>query len=559
MDVPVFQIALVICSLLAVSDPQIPGMSLPQPRIGEAIELANELIRLPWRRRSIRKDCRLLTSTQLQRLFDALQAAKRDTRVRPNVLDAFAFLHSHPEINEGAHGGTAFLPFHRYYLHLYEKMLRMYEPSVSLCYWDTTLEPSDYQDSAMWTEDIFGTPRGLITEGFASNWLTPLGPLIREVSNPRGRTLTDRDIEEVMDQTRIGEISFPNGVLSANVEELHNHVHLYVGGLMAQIESASFDPIFWFHHTYVDCLYERFRHKQNETQNINPQRDWPSDFGEPSNAPFAPMRLGAMRNIDGANHFFSSMITCEDVPECRTDRDCGRFMNCDRTRRRCISNTRRNSRSGSMFGGMFGMSTNSFNGMFQNGLFSPQGSGGFPGFNPMSFNNNGNQGFGQMNNFRNTQGGFPGNPNQNFGGPPQQFQGMQGFPRAGNQGQPNMPQFPGMPNIGGGMMPGMPNMGGGGVPNMGGGGMPNMGGGGMPNMGGGGMPNMGGGGMPNFGGGMPNFGGGGMPNFGNQGAQGPMGFGGGMPNFGGAGGTQNQIPGMNMGPGGPPRGFNFGK
>ncbi|XP_050395450.2 putative tyrosinase-like protein tyr-3 [Patella vulgata] len=532
-------------------------MSLAPPRIGEAIELANHLVRLPWRRPSIRKECRLLTSTELQRIFDALQAAKRDTRVRPNVLDAFAFLHSHPEINEGAHGGTAFLPFHRYYLHLYEKMLRMYEPTVSLCFWDTTLEPENYEESAMWTADIFGSPRGLITEGFAANWLTPLGPLIREVAGARGRTLNDRDIEEVLRQTRIGEISFPNGITSANVEELHNHVHLVVGGLMSQIESASYDPIFWFHHTYVDCLYERFRKKQNETGKINPQRDWPRDFGDPSNAPFVPMRLGAMMNIDGANNIFSGMITCEDVPECRTDRDCGRFMNCDRIRQRCISNTRRNSQSASMFGGMFGMSTNSFGGMFQNGLFSSQGSGGFPGFNPMSFNNNGNQAFGQMNNFGNTQGGFPGGPsnmqpglmgnqNQNFGGPPQQFQGMQGFPGAGNQGQQNMPQFPGMPGSNNMQsFPGMANFGG-----M----MP-----GMPNMGGGGMPNMGGGGMPNFGGGMPNFGGGGMPNFGNQGVQGPMGFGRGMPNFGGAGGTQNQNPGMNMGPGGPPSGFNFGK
>ena len=40
--------------------------------------------------------------------------------------------------------------------------------------------------------------------------------------------------------------------------EMHNKVHLYIGGLMMQVPTSSNDPIFWLHHCNIDRLYEKW-------------------------------------------------------------------------------------------------------------------------------------------------------------------------------------------------------------------------------------------------------------------------------------------------------------
>ena len=42
---------------------------------------------------------------------------------------------------------------------------------------------------------------------------------------------------------------------SEAAEELHNRVHVWVGGHVSQIPFAAFDPIFWAHRAMVDRLW----------------------------------------------------------------------------------------------------------------------------------------------------------------------------------------------------------------------------------------------------------------------------------------------------------------
>jgi tyrosinase len=42
---------------------------------------------------------------------------------------------------------------------------------------------------------------------------------------------------------------------SSRLENVHNSVHVWVGGSMSQIPIAAFDPIFWAHHTMIDRLW----------------------------------------------------------------------------------------------------------------------------------------------------------------------------------------------------------------------------------------------------------------------------------------------------------------
>jgi len=47
---------------------------------------------------------------------------------------------------------------------------------------------------------------------------------------------------------------------------------------MSRIESASYDPTFYTHHTYIDCLWEEFRDRRQ--RGINPGRDYPRIVGD---------------------------------------------------------------------------------------------------------------------------------------------------------------------------------------------------------------------------------------------------------------------------------------
>jgi len=330
-------VAIVLVTLLNPCDPQFATL-MEQPDIETSMLLANILMERPVEGPSIRKECRMLNSTEFHRIVDAINAAKTDTRIKPNVHDAFSYLHAHPEINRGAHGGPAFLPYHRVLMFLYEKLLRIYDPHISLCYWDTTLEPDVITWSALWSPELFGNMDGLVKTGFARNWITPLGSLIRDGAK-KGRPMSDDDVDTILSRSLLGEISMPAASVDSNVELMHNYVHTYVGGIMGMVETAAYDPIFWFHHAYIDCLYERFREKQKGL-GIDPMRDWPEEHGDSSHAPFAPMRIGSLRNIDGAQDFFSKEIVyCQPLPPCTTDETCGSHMRCDKPRQKCISDT----------------------------------------------------------------------------------------------------------------------------------------------------------------------------------------------------------------------------
>jgi tyrosinase len=53
-----------------------------------------------------------------------------------------------------AHMGPAFFPWHRMYLHLFEQQLQEVDPTVSLPYWDWTVDQA--MDSWVWQDDFMG-------------------------------------------------------------------------------------------------------------------------------------------------------------------------------------------------------------------------------------------------------------------------------------------------------------------------------------------------------------------------------------------------------------------
>lgn len=286
----------------------------------------------------VRKEYRMLTDQERNNFHNAIVLLKQDTSVPPNKYDALASLH-HLNTALSAHGGPNFLGWHRVYLVLCENALQEKIANVTIPYWDNTIEEGlpDPRQSILFSPLFMGTSNGAVIQGPFAFWATPFGQLGRDVGSDR-RLMTPNDIAAIMLQSIIADITNPNAPETTNIEELHNSVHSYVGQQMSRIETASYDPMFYIHHAFIDCLWEEFRTNQR-IRGIDPSRDYPRIVGEQTHQPLAAMGLGRLLVIDGINDIFTRRIyRYEKRPTCIPNTNsCGsQYLRCDWTRQRCL-------------------------------------------------------------------------------------------------------------------------------------------------------------------------------------------------------------------------------
>ncbi|PRW59760.1 tyrosinase superfamily [Chlorella sorokiniana] len=91
----------------------------------------------------------------------------------------------------------------------------------------------------------------------------------------------------------------------ASLEAVHDFFHETVGGWMPHVPHASFDPIFWLHHAFVDKLFALWQ-LENPTVGLSPQLDLEGTYWYPpgtvvnSLTPLAPFR------VPGSHRFYNS-------------------------------------------------------------------------------------------------------------------------------------------------------------------------------------------------------------------------------------------------------------
>ncbi len=210
-----------------------------------------------------RKNQATLSSQEKSRFVSAVLAIKAS-----GVYDNFVMDHMNSMPN--AHRGPAFLPWHREFLNRYEQELRNIDSSVTLPYWDWTVDNSP--SSSIWNNDFMGgngrPSDGQVTSGafaFATgNWtLTSDGPALRRrfgVSAPSLPSAADVAIamsETVYDSApwNTSSSGFRNRLEGwINGPQLHNLGHVWVGGSMLPASSPN-DPVFFLHHCFVDKLW----------------------------------------------------------------------------------------------------------------------------------------------------------------------------------------------------------------------------------------------------------------------------------------------------------------
>jgi hypothetical protein len=226
----------------------------------------------------VRKNENTLSSSEIDNFVNAVKTLK--TTFNPgstlSIYDQFVQEHYDSFSSGQAHGGPAFLAWHREYLLQFEQALQQVNPTVTIPYWDFTV-PS----SSLWTTKFMGgngdpTDNFIVKTGpFAQgSWALAFdGPDLRRDFGDLVPTLpTADDVNAAFNATQydvfpfdVGspiDQSFRNNLEGFNhptaESELHNRVHDWIGGSMAIAYSPN-DPVFWLLHADIDRLWAQWQ------------------------------------------------------------------------------------------------------------------------------------------------------------------------------------------------------------------------------------------------------------------------------------------------------------
>lgn len=212
-----------------------------------------------------RKSVARLTPSQLDNLREAISRIMplRDRR----GYQWHAAVHGLPEPGLCAHGTSLFLPWHRAYLYFFELALRDRVFDTTLPWWDWRTAPgvqpqvpASYAAARVNRRANPLHSAAIDPPGRRGNWprRTRRDPGVNTPNLP-----TPALVEDVLSERGFREFSTRLEV------ELHNRVHVWVGGAMTDPRWAAFDPIFWAHHCMVDRLW-RIWQLRNPGANFHP-------------------------------------------------------------------------------------------------------------------------------------------------------------------------------------------------------------------------------------------------------------------------------------------------
>ncbi|KAJ1501627.1 hypothetical protein HMI56_003127 [Coelomomyces lativittatus] len=207
----------------------------------------------------VRKDIDSFTDEELNAYVNAFKKMStlilEDTKL--SLLAKLAQIHN--DYESFSHRRLELFLWHRYFLSITETLLQHIDPNVCLGYWEPKALPSG---QPFYSEPVFQRVFGTATGN-----LGRLGPV---VDGPF-RNFKPRGNEEVlMRQYTNATLSSPEYILGlmqssktfADFSQLysalpHGAPHEFIGGSMATMQSP-LDPVFMFHHTNLDRVFEGY-------------------------------------------------------------------------------------------------------------------------------------------------------------------------------------------------------------------------------------------------------------------------------------------------------------
>jgi tyrosinase len=225
----------------------------------------------------VRKNQARLTAEEKAAFVAAIKALKANgTYDHHPQMHRDGFLNFDPD---PAHGGPAFYPWHREMLRRFELELQAVNPSVTLPYWNPTVDRSP--SSSLWASDFMGgngegSTYEVRTGPFAystGEWTLNARdnnrqpPYLRRAFGVRIATLPPVTAETTT-LNRVPYDSSPWNTQTSNTTSfrknsetaVHNRVHNWVGGTMQGAASPN-DPVFWLLHCYLDRHWARWQRR----------------------------------------------------------------------------------------------------------------------------------------------------------------------------------------------------------------------------------------------------------------------------------------------------------
>uniref|UniRef100_A0A158P6C4 Tyrosinase_Cu-bd domain-containing protein n=1 Tax=Angiostrongylus cantonensis TaxID=6313 RepID=A0A158P6C4_ANGCA len=308
----------------------------------------------------------MLSADEREKLWLAMNRLKATSIDNITIWDLHTLVH-YPDSAPGAHWGPAFLPWHREFLRQFEVALQREVPSVSLPYWDSTLDEADEplneniklvlnfgnlvvkmtpstgsssaglpdpSDSVMWSDELLGNGNGYVKTGPFQNWDTnvlmplsriPVKKLYRSTGGrEQDRLMSPSDVEWITSRKNYSQLTFCH---DKTFESMHGLSHVWVGGFMFVIRRVviSFiyrftsvspnDPMFYLHHAFVDYLWEQFRKKQQSREQRETQ--WAQDTCNELHGYDEQMKPFRLQNRDGlSNQYTDEWYDYEPVRHC---------------------------------------------------------------------------------------------------------------------------------------------------------------------------------------------------------------------------------------------------
>lgn len=256
--------------LLALAAPRVLAQGCPPPanvpvgscapKAGTAINFAGD----PGPLR-VRKSIYTLTAAEIAELRLAFQKLRALPATDPRAWMAQANVHCWYCAGDNStaadvHGTWAFMPWHRNYLYVLEKILGklVNNPNFAIPYWDWNTP-----DTPTCTGHRRVPPPYL---GSANNSLFDCYRVVTPTSTMSNSSVGATAVNNILNANNTFSLFFGSPTVSAALwPGPHGYVHLFVGNSvnpnfakqdMGVLETAARDPLFWAHHANIDRLWD---------------------------------------------------------------------------------------------------------------------------------------------------------------------------------------------------------------------------------------------------------------------------------------------------------------
>ncbi|KAI5863773.1 Di-copper centre-containing protein [Durotheca rogersii] len=209
----------------------------------------------------------------------------------------------HQQLTPSIHQSAVFLPWHRYYVSIFESLLRE-ECGFdrALPWWDETLDAGNFAQSSIFTDEYFGPLPAKTSDGQGTCIESgTFGGLTLHVGP--GSRFTDHCLARAADEGLTGVVTsqFVQDCNSRSTydamrscQELgpHAYGHNGIGAVMSEVQASPGDPVFFLHHLFVD-------HGFRVWQNGDPSRSSTIDGCAGSSSPCTPVSMDTVLSSNG--------------------------------------------------------------------------------------------------------------------------------------------------------------------------------------------------------------------------------------------------------------------